>query len=139
MKAASTALSKTTQHAGTLFPEIPLLTQPGSASEQKQWCGVYKSLILCCAMAEYPVWVGKPSCTTGILGLELAAMKCTSSFCVWRFPIAFYFFFHFSPPSPATAIEIYWISCLQRKEEKKEGKKQASPFKNRLRSDKIYC
>lgn len=55
MKAAYTALSKTTQHAGTLFPEIPLLTQPGSASEQEQWCGVYKSLIVCCAMAEFPV------------------------------------------------------------------------------------
>lgn len=55
MKAAFTTLSKTTQHAGTLFPEIPLLTQPGSASEQKQRCGVYKSLTLCCAMAEFPV------------------------------------------------------------------------------------
>lgn len=83
MEAASTALSKTAQHAGTLFPEIPLLTQLGSASEQKHWCGVYKSLILCCAMAEFPVLAGKPSCTTGIWGLELAAMKCTPSFSVF--------------------------------------------------------
>lgn len=55
MKAAPTTLSKTTQYAGTLFPEIPLLTQPGSASEQKQRCRVYKSLILCHAMADFPV------------------------------------------------------------------------------------
>lgn len=84
--AACTALSKTAWQAGTPLPEIPLLTRPGPASEQKQWCGVYKSLIRYRAVTAFPVLVGELLSTTGVWGLELAAEKCTPSFSEQKIP-----------------------------------------------------
>lgn len=87
--AACAALSQTAWQAGTPLPEIPLLTRPGPASEQKQWCGVYKSLIQCRAVTAFPVLVGELLGTRGIWELELAAEKCTPSFSgSGRFPSA---------------------------------------------------
>lgn len=79
-------LSKAAWQAGTPLPEIPLLTWPAPASEQKQRCGVYKSLIWCRAVTAFPLLVGELLSTTGIWGMELAAEKCTPSFSERKIP-----------------------------------------------------